>query len=112
MDNECERRGRRGTLVTFFFNCCVWMTLSGEQLFQNAYRVTGFYRIVNAFLGNTHAPFAKSLQYIRLRNALQALKLQIANNWQLFDFEYDIDATARAFFSQNPRSRLIKKPES
>ena len=44
-------------------------------------------------------------------NALESFKLQIANDRQLFNFENNIDAATRAFFSQDASSRLIKKAE-
>ena len=85
--------------------------LRSKQFLQNADRVAGLDRIVNAFFGNTHAPFAKRLEHVRLRNALQTFKLQVANDRQLLDLEYDVYATARAFFGIDAGGGLIEKTQ-
>ena len=99
------------TSSPLFFNGGVRMAACGKQFFQNADRVADLYWIVNAFLGNTHAPFAKSLQHIGFRHAFQTFKLQIPNNRQFLDLEYHVDATPRAFFGQDSGGGLIEKAQ-
>ena len=64
VDYESERRGRGGNLVASFLNGGVWMPACSQQFFQHADRIAGFDGIVNAFLGDTDASFAKSLEHV------------------------------------------------
>ena len=65
VDHESDRQSKWRKLLRVFRSISgVRMTLGGQQLFQHADRVADFDRIVNAFFGNTDAPFAKRLEHI------------------------------------------------
>src|SRR5712691_8969120 len=90
----------------------VRMTLCGQQLFHNAGGIFDLDGIFDGFFGNADPLFAKSLQHVRLSNAVEALELDIANDGQLFDVKDHIDSAARADFGGNPGRNLVEKPEA
>ena len=85
------------------------MTLGRQHFFHNALGILNFYWIENRFLGHADAPLAKGLQHVRLGHAFQSFELNVANDWQLFNFKDDANAAARCVLDRYARANSIKE---
>src|SRR6185436_8202171 len=73
--------------------------------------VLHFDRIEDRFLRDAHTSLAKCLEHVRFRDALEALELNIPNDWQLVDFEDDPDSAARRIFSSYASTNFVEETE-
>src|SRR5215213_864786 len=85
------------------------MAAGSEQFFDNSHRIADLDRVVNILFRHADTTLAKCLEHVRFRHTLQTLKGHVANNWQLFDFEDDVDAATWTVLSQHAGCRLVEE---